>query len=63
MAGLGVRRGRLPGAMQAGTRGSAHDWVPRDEGTKPRPGMTGDVDEASLGVAEYRLPWLSTTAT
>ena len=41
IAGLGVRRGRLPGATPDGCFGSAQFWLPRDEGMIPRPGTTG----------------------
>src|SRR5689334_20874449 len=62
-AGLGVRRGRLPGANAAGCVGSVHDCEPRDEGHRPVPGITGVALEPSLGVAENALPWRSTTLT
>src|SRR5215210_4908083 len=55
-AGLGVRRGRLPGASAAGCAGSVHDCEPRDEGHNPVPGMIGVPLDPSLGVAENALP-------
>src|SRR5215210_3602954 len=60
-AGLGVRRGRFPGASAAGCAGSVHDCEPRDEGHKPVPGITGVALEPSLGVAENALPSRSIT--
>src|SRR5262245_27012292 len=62
-AGFGVSRGRLPGATHDAWPGTAHDWVPRDDGQNPRPGITGLSHDASLGVAEHALPWRSTTQT
>src|ERR1700710_2489542 len=62
-AGLGVRRGRLPGATDAGCEGSHHDCEPRDDGHNPVPGITGVDDEPSLGVAENALPSLSMAHT
>src|SRR5215467_15733648 len=62
-AGFGVSRGRLPGATEAGSAGSAHDCEPREEGHSPVPGITGVLLETSLGVAENALPWRSTTHT
>src|SRR5664279_5216698 len=62
-AGLGVRRGRLPGATAAGCAGSHHDCEPREDGHRPVPGMTGVDDEPSLGVADMALPSRSTTHT
>ena len=41
IAGLGVRRGRLPGATPDGWFGSAQFWLPRGEGIMPSPGTTG----------------------
>src|SRR4051794_35390578 len=61
--GLGVRRGRLPGARHAGWRGSVHDCEPRDEGTRPMPGTSGIALDSSLGVAENALPCRSITHT
>src|SRR5687767_5657728 len=61
IAGLGVSRGRLPGATDDGCVGSAHDCVPRPEQTIPTPGMTGVLFEPSLGVHEKALPSLSMT--
>src|SRR4051812_36508330 len=60
-AGLGVRRGRLPGATPDGCAGSAQDWLPREDGVRPRPGMVGALAGVSLGVAEKTLPQRSTT--
>ena len=62
-AGLGVSRGRLPGATEAAIEGSAHDCEPREEGHRPVPGITGVLLETSLGVAENTLPWRSTAHT
>src|SRR5665213_2631405 len=62
-AGLGVSRGRLPGATDAGCVGSHHDCEPREDGHSPMPGITGVSDDASLGVAENALPSRSTTHT
>src|SRR5690348_4339437 len=62
-AGLGVRRGRLPGATDAGSFGSHQDCEPRDDGHRPVPGMIGVAEEPSLGVAENALPWRSMTET
>jgi hypothetical protein len=55
-AGLGVSRGRLPGATEAATAGSAQDCEPREDGHSPVPGITGVLAETSLGVAEKTLP-------
>ena len=63
IAGLGVSRGRLPGAAADGWAGSAHDCEPRDDGQRPSPGMTGPSHDTSLGVAENALPAESTTQT
>src|SRR5215471_17179954 len=62
-AGLGVRRGRRPGATQEAWSGSVHDCEPREEGHRPVPGTTGVSAEVSLGVAEKTLPCRSTTQT
>ena len=61
-AGLGVSRGRLPGAIALGWSGSNQDWLPRGEITQPTPGGTGPL-KPSLGVAEKTLPRRSTTQT
>src|SRR5260370_11490088 len=61
MAGLGVRRGRLPGASRLGWPSDVQDCEPRDDGTRPVPGITGESDETSLGVADTVLPQRSTT--
>ena len=61
MAGLGVSRGRLPGATEHGCEGSDQDCVPRPEQSIPTPGMMGVLSEPSLGVAENALPWRSIT--
>src|SRR5580704_11042877 len=61
--GLGVSLGRLPGARHAGCAGSVQDCMPRDEGARPVPGITGPLIAPSLGVAEKQLPWRSTTQT
>src|SRR3954462_7246429 len=58
-AGVGVRRGRLPGATEQGCVGSDHDCVPRPEQRMPTPGMIGELLEPSDGVAENALPWRS----
>ena len=60
MAGLGVSRGRLPGAAPAGWRGSGRDCEPRVDGTKPMPGTTGAAHDPSEGVALNALPQRST---
>ena len=62
-AGLGVSRGRLPGATEAVCDGSPQDCEPREDGHNPVPGMTGVLLETSLGVAEKTLPWRSTAQT
>src|SRR5712692_2392271 len=62
-AGLGVKRGRLPGAAPAGWRGSGRDCEPRLDGMNPTPGTTGEPYEPSLGVAEKMLPQRSATQT
>ncbi|CFP60417.1 Uncharacterised protein [Bordetella pertussis] len=56
MAGLGVSRGRLPGARLAGWLASARDWDPREDGHSPVPGITIVSLDTSLGVAEKALP-------
>src|SRR5262245_2301602 len=61
IAGLGVRRGRLPGASAAGCAGSVHDCEPREDGQSPVPGITGVALEPSLGVVENALPAWSIT--
>ena len=58
-AGLGVKRGRLPGATADAWPASAKDCEPRDDGHKPVPGITGPSKETSLVVAENTLPWPS----
>ena len=63
IAGLGVSRGRLPGATALGYSGTSQDWEPREETASPVPGITGVSVETSLGVAEKALPSRSTTAT
>src|ERR1700694_2220999 len=63
IAGLGVRRGRLPGATDDACAGSAQLCDPRDDGHRPVPGMTGVSYDGSLGVAENALPSLSITQT
>src|SRR4051812_920112 len=60
-AGLGVRRGRLPGATDDGCVGSPHDCVPRPEQRIPTPGTIGVLFEPSEGVHENALPSLSIT--
>src|SRR5258708_9991514 len=60
IAGLGVRRGRLPGPTPDGWLGSGRLCVPRPDGTMPRPGITGLRHEPSLGVADMALPQRST---
>src|SRR5215469_16669858 len=62
-AGLGVRRGRLPGATPAGCFGSGRDCEPRFDGMNPVPGTIGDPYEPSLGVAENKLPQRSAAQT
>src|SRR5688572_9047439 len=61
--GLGVRRGRLPGARHAGWSRSVHDCDPREHGTSAIPGMSGVALDSSLGVAEKTLPCRSMTQT
>src|SRR6186997_1041649 len=61
IAGLGVRRGRLPGATPAGCRGSGRLCEPRPDGVMPSPGTTGTLPEPSDGVALNALPQRSTT--
>ena len=63
IAGFGVSRGRLPGATPLGCDGSGRDCSPRRLGTIPRPGITGEVEAPSEGVAENELPQRSTTQT
>src|SRR5262245_32123789 len=63
IAGFGVNRGRLPGATPAGCAGSGRDCSPRRLGTIPVPGITGEVEAPSDGVAENALPQRSTTQT
>src|SRR5262245_30985370 len=60
IAGLGVRRGRLPGATPDGWSGSGRDCVPRPDGTMPRPGIPGERHDPSDGVADIALPQRST---
>src|ERR1700733_13079658 len=60
-AGLGVRRGRLPGATPAGWRGSGRLCDPRPEGAMPSPGTTGTFRDPSDGVALKAFPQRSTT--
>src|ERR1700720_3115698 len=61
IAGLGVSRGRLPGATEDGCVGSAHDCVPLPEQRIPTPGMMGVLFDPSLGVHENAFPSLSMT--
>ena len=56
MVGVIELSGRLPGATEAATDGSAQDCEPREEGHSPVPGITGVVVETSLGVAEKVFP-------
>src|SRR5580698_10035716 len=63
IAGLGVNRGLLPGARQAGCAGSVQDCMPRDDGAIPVPGITGVFNAPSLGVAANALPCRSMTHT
>src|SRR5688572_19403957 len=60
-AGLGVSRGRLPGATDDGCSGSPHDCVPRPEHRMPTPGTIGVLFEPSLGVHDMAFPSLSMT--
>jgi hypothetical protein len=55
-AGLGVSRGRFQGWIELAWPGSAQDCEPRDEATNPRPGITGELEDPSLGVAENTFP-------
>src|ERR1700689_939174 len=61
IAGLGVSRGRLPGATPAGCFGSGRLCEPRPDGVIPRPGTTGTLPDPSDGVALNVLPQRSTT--
>ena len=61
--GLGVRRGRLPGARQEGWPRTAHDCAPRDETASPVPGTTGVSQLVSEGVEQSPLPSPSMTQT
>src|ERR1700722_12979725 len=61
IAGLGVSRGRLPGATPAGCFGSGRLCEPRPDGVIPRPGTTGTLPDPSEGVALNVLPHRSTT--
>src|SRR3984885_10961068 len=61
IAGLGVSRGRLPGATPAGWRGSGRLCEPRPDGVIPRPGTTGTLPDPSDGVALDAFPQRSTT--
>ena len=63
MAGLGVSRGRFPGATALAWPGSSQPCEPRDETVSPVPGMIGVSVDTSLGVAENAFPSRSTTAT
>src|ERR1700722_11998274 len=63
IAGFGVRRGRLPGATPEGWLGSGRDCTPREDGTRPVPGITGELVDASDGTAENALPQRSITHT
>src|SRR5690606_41085833 len=54
-AGLGVSRGRFPGARAAGWSASTRDWQPRPDTPKPRPGIIGVQNVGSLGVAENKI--------
>src|SRR3984885_10378953 len=60
IAGLGVSRGRLPGATPAGCFGSGRLCEPRPDGVIPRPGTTGTLPDPSDGVALNALPHRST---
>src|SRR4051794_10278587 len=60
-AGLGVSRGRLPGATPAGCLGSGRLCDPRPDGAMPSPGTTGTLPHPSDGVALKALPQRSTT--
>ena len=59
MAGFGVNRGRLPGAISDACPLTANDCDPLAEGQKPKPGITGLSKETSDGVMEQTLPCLS----
>ena len=61
--GLGVRRGRLPGARQDGWPRTARDWAPREDTAKPVPGTTGVSQLVSEGVEQSALPSSSMTQT
>jgi hypothetical protein len=60
MAGFGVSRGRLPGATPLGCFGSGRLWLPREEGVMPSPGIIGEAEDPSDGVALNALPHRST---
>ena len=60
IAGLGVSRGRLPGATPDGWRGSGRDCVPRARRHDAEARDTGERHEPSDGVAEKALPQRST---
>ena len=63
MAGFGVSLGRFQGWRLDGWLGSSHDWEPRDDIWRPRPGTIGLPASGSLGVAENALPHRSTVQT
>src|SRR3546814_14068507 len=59
MAGLGVKRGRLPGATAEGGEMSGLDCDTREDGQSPVTGIKGVSRDTALGVAEKALPRLS----
>ena len=61
--GLGVSRGRLPGAMQEGWPRTARDCAPREETASPHPGTTGVSQLVSDGVEQRPFPSASITQT
>ena len=62
-AGIGVNRGRLPGASPAGWAGSVRFCDPRLDTTMPRPGTIGELQDPSEGAQLKAAPQRSTTAT
>ena len=63
IAGLGVRRGRLPAATHDAWPAVAHDCEPRELGASPVPGITRVSLQTSLGAMQIALPRPSTTVT
>ena len=61
--GLGVSRGRLPGAREDGWPRTAQDCAPREETASPVPGTMGVSQLVSDGVEQSAFPCRSMTAT